>query len=102
MDAVRSADGEVTLRDRPDADFEKPSEGKSDEGNGNDKRFTLRLSPEAVATLDWISHSRGGVSYQEVIRRALGTEKFLLSLIEEGASIVVEKDGSRPKEMIFR
>jgi predicted DNA binding CopG/RHH family protein len=102
MDAVRVADGEVTLRDRPDADLATPSESKNDEGNGNDKRFTLRLSPEAVATLDWISQSRGGISYQEVIRRALGTEKFLLSLIEDGASIIVEKSGSRPKEIVFR
>lgn len=102
MDAVRAADGEVTLRDLPDADHAAPSESKSDDGSSNEKRFTLRLSPEAVATLDWLSHSRGGVSYQEVIRRALGTEKFLLALIEDGASIIVEREGARPKEVIFR
>lgn len=102
MDAVRVEDGDVTLRDRPETSPAAPSESKSDEGGNNEKRFTLRLSPEAVATLDWISHSRGGVSYQEVIRRALGTEKFLLSLIDDGASIIVERDGARPKEVVFR
>lgn len=66
-----------------------------------EKRFTLRLTPEAAETLDWISGERGGVSYPEVIRRALATEMYLLQLVRSGATINVEQPGSKPKQLVF-
>lgn len=99
MDGASAPEGEAMLRDLQKSCDDSPDDVLPKE---RDKRFTLRLSPEAVETLDWISSRRSNASYQEVIRRALGTEKFLLKLIEEGASIIVEKEGSRPKEIVFR
>lgn len=72
------------------------------DSQAGEKRFTLRLSPEAVETLDWIAKQRGGVSYAEVIRRALGTERLLLELIAEGSNILVEKKNGRFQEILFR
>jgi predicted DNA binding CopG/RHH family protein len=99
MDGATATEGEAMLQDLPESHDATPADTKSKE---KEKRFTLRLSPEAVDTLDWISSRRGNASYQDIIRRALGTEKFLLKLIEEDASIIVEKEGSRPKEIVFR
>lgn len=67
-----------------------------------EKRFSLRLSPEAAETLDWIAKQRGGVSYAEVIRRALGTERMLLEFIAQGSNILVEKKNGRFQEILFR
>lgn len=104
MTGATATQDEVMLQDLPEPHDSAPvgEQAKDKSNKNNEKRFTLRLSPEAVETLDWISTRREDASYQEVIRRALGTEKFLLKLIEEGASIIVEKEGSRPKEIVFR
>ena len=105
MDGATATESDVMLQDVPEPAVSAPeNQGKTDDNEleVKEKRFTLRLSPEAVETLDWISERRSNASYQEVIRRALGTEMFLLKLIEEGASIIVEKEGSRPKEIVFR
>lgn len=105
MDGATATESEVMLQDVPEPKVSAPTAQPQEDANSlsnKEKRFTLRLSPEAVETLDWISERRSKASYQEVIRRALGTEMFLLKLIEEGASIIVEKEGSRPKEIVFR
>ena len=88
-----SANEDHELRDRnPNGEsFEVP-----------EKRFTLRLAPAAAETLDWIVKHRGGVSYGEAIRRALGTERFLMERIERGAAVVIEEPGVRPKELVLR
>ena len=67
-----------------------------------EKRYTLRLSQEAADTMDWIARERGGVSHAEVIRRALGTERFLLEQMRNGTSIVLETPGRRPRELVLR
>ena len=89
IDTHNADEGVWMLKEHPD-----PPQAK--------KSFTLRLSPEAVETLDWIARERGGATYAEVIRRALGTERFLMQLVASGASILVEKPGQRTKELIFR
>ena len=68
---------------------------------GGDK-ITLRLSADARATLEWIAAKYGSVSLSEVIRRALGTEKFLLEQREKGASILIEEKDGRLKELVLR
>ena len=82
---------EIKFRDGEDAN-QKPPE----------KRYTLRLSPEAAETLEWIASARGGVSAAEVIRRSLGTERLLLEEIKQGYSVVLEKSGHRTRELILR
>ena len=64
-------------------------------------RLTLRLSPEARETLQWIADQRGGVPFVEVIRRALGTERLLIDARKHGARILVEQPGERLKELIL-
>jgi hypothetical protein len=64
-------------------------------------RLTLRLSPDARETLQWIADQRGGVPFVEVIRRALGTERFLIDAQKNGARILVEQPGQRLKEIVL-
>jgi len=77
------------------------SHSSPDEGKTGDK-LTLRLSPDARASLEWISQQYGNVSLAEVIRKALSTEKFLLEQRAKGASILIEDNSGRMKELIFR
>ncbi|MEO0561708.1 MAG: hypothetical protein AAF125_06325 [Chloroflexota bacterium] len=105
MDSAVATNGDVTLQDLPephDANSQNDEQNSLKNNKNHEKRFTLRLSPEAVETLDWISSRRSNASYQEVIRRALGTERLLLKLVEDGYSIIVEKEGARSKEIVFR
>jgi hypothetical protein len=68
----------------------------------NGDKITLRLSPEARASMEWIASKYGNVSLAEVIRRALGTEKFLLEQKDKGAAILIEEPGGRVKDVVFR
>ena len=63
-------------------------------------RLTLRLSPEARETLQWIADQRH-VSFAEAIRRALGTERFLMETRKARGRILVEQPGERLKELIL-
>jgi hypothetical protein len=73
----------------------------SSEERSNDK-ITLRLSPDARTAMEWIATKYGNVSLAEVIRRALGTEKYLLEQREKGAAILIEEPGGRIKELVLR
>jgi hypothetical protein len=63
-------------------------------------RLTLYLSPEAKADVEWIAEERQ-VSWAEVIRRALGTEKFLIELGKRNAKILVDQPGERLKQLVL-
>lgn len=65
-------------------------------------RLTLRLSPEARKALEEIAALRGGVSFAEVVRRALGTEQFLIKEQREGARILVERPDKTVRQIILR
>lgn len=79
----------VHLRDLP-----------ADQASDRETRLTLRLSPEARETLEWIARERH-VSLAEAIRRALGTEKFLIEKGRRKARILVEEPGERTKELVL-
>ena len=70
------------------------------ESADRDTRLTLRLSPEARETLEWIANERH-VSLAEAIRRALGTERFAIEAMKRRARILVEEPGQRTKELVF-
>jgi hypothetical protein len=89
----------VELRDVEARRSEAQADAAVDALTGPD-RLTLRLSPEARKTLKVISDQRG-VSYGEVIRRALGTEKFLIDVINNNGRILVEQPGERMKELVI-
>jgi len=92
----------IEVRDRGPIESADP-ELKNEARIPGETRMTLRLSAEAKAALDWLSKERGGVSYAEVIRRALGTEQFLMEMRNKNASILIEEPGSkRLKELILR
>jgi metal-responsive CopG/Arc/MetJ family transcriptional regulator len=65
-------------------------------------RLTLRLSPEANAALDEICRLRGGVSRAEAIRRAIGTELFLVEASSEKSRILLEDKNKNIREIILR
>ena len=65
-------------------------------------RLTLRLSPEANTALDRLCGQRGGVSRAEAIRRAIGTELFIVEQINSGARILLEDKGKNVREIILR
>jgi hypothetical protein len=68
--------------------------------NDRETRLTLRLSPEARETLEWIASERH-VTLAEAIRRALGTERFLIETRKKNAKILVEQPGERLKELVL-
>jgi hypothetical protein len=65
-------------------------------------RLSLRLSPEARQTLEDISALRGGVSYAEVVRRALGTELYLIREQREGSRILIEAPDKTVRQIVLR
>lgn len=66
------------------------------------EKLTLRLSSEARETLDWIASRYGNISLNEAVRRALGTEKFLLEERDKGSTILIEEQNGRVKEIVLR
>jgi hypothetical protein len=80
----------------PDDPISRPNER-----DGPD-RLSLRLSPEARKTLEELSALRGGVSLAEVVRRALGTELFLVKEQKEGSRILIESPDKTLRQIILR
>lgn len=69
---------------------------------GSPDRLTLRLSPEARQALEEISSLRGGVSFGEVVRGALGTEQFLIKEQREGSRILIERPDKTIRQIVLR
>jgi len=68
----------------------------------NADKLTLRLSTETREVLEWIASKYGNITLAEAVRRALGTEKFLLEQKEKGSAILIEDSNGRVKEVVFR
>jgi len=83
----------------PDVVLKDVSDGPADTPD-RDTRLTLRLSPEVRHSLEWIANERS-VSLVEAIRRALGTEKFLMEVSKRKARILIEQPGERLKELVI-
>lgn len=66
------------------------------------KQLSLTLSPEARQTLEEISRRRGGVSYAEVVRRAIGTELYLIKEQQEGSRIFIEGPDKTIRQIVLR
>jgi hypothetical protein len=61
---------------------------------------TLRLSPEARDSLEWIAGQYGNIPLAEVIRKALSTEKYLLEQSASGSKLLIE-DGKGGLRRVF-
>lgn len=81
------------------ADVATPSDPTARDGPD---RLSLRLSPEARKTLEEIAALRGGVPFGEVVRRALGTELFLIKEDREGSRILVESPDKTVRQIVLR
>lgn len=68
----------------------------------NGDKITIRLSADARDALEWIAAKYGNISFADAMRRALGTEKYLLEQRDKGSSILVEEVGGRLKEIVLR
>ena len=67
------------------------------------RKFTLRLGREAVADLQWIAEQYGGITFTEVLRRAVETEKFLLQQQLADEMILLEnRKSGRQRELLLR
>jgi hypothetical protein len=58
--------------------------------------LTLRLSAEALRSVDWLAQARGGLSRAEAIGLALSDELFFVKAACRGQRVFVEESASRP------
>ena len=82
------------------ADLTQPAAAPPDRDSPD--RLSLRLSPEARQTLEQIARLRSGVSFAEVVRRALGTELFFLKAEKEGGRVLIEEADKTIRQVVFR
>lgn len=69
-------------------------------GSGTVK-ISANLSVQVVEALKSIAKDRG-ISMTEALRRAIGTEKFLLDADKEGSKILIEDKDHRMRQIILR
>lgn len=70
---------------------------------GEDKKFTLRLGPEAARDVEWLAQKLGGITMTEVFKRSLATEKYLLEQQEAGDVVLLEnKRTGRQRELALK
>ena len=74
---------------------------KQDDGE-RDTRISLRLSPDVSRLLKELAKEQGNITVAETLRRAIGTEAFLLQERNKGRRILVEDDKKALKELVFR
>ncbi|PYE39168.1 hypothetical protein DFI02_12916 [Rhizobium sp. PP-F2F-G20b] len=77
-------------------DTESSSTGSTGE------KLTLRLTGETREALEWVASKYGNISLAEAIRRAIGTEKYLLEEKDKGSTLIIEERGGRVKEIVLR
>lgn len=65
-------------------------------------RLNLRLSPEARDAIQKIAAKFGGISAAEVVRRAIGTELFLLEEKDRGSKILIEDNRGNVRQLVLR
>lgn len=65
-------------------------------------RLNLRLSPEAREAIQKIAAKFGGVSAAEVVRRAIGTELFLMEEKDKGSKILIEDKNGNVRQLVLR
>jgi adenine C2-methylase RlmN of 23S rRNA A2503 and tRNA A37 len=72
----------------------------TDKADAASDKLTLRLSPDARQALEWMANKRG-VTLGEVIRRAIGTEKFLIEETDRGGTVLIEEKSGRVKQLVL-
>jgi len=70
--------------------------------DNDSKRLTLRLSPEARASIDEIIALGGASTAAEAVRRAIGTELFLLRERRKESTLLLRDREGNYKEIVLR
>ena len=65
-------------------------------------RFSLRLSPEARTTIEQIMDLSDATTVGEAVRRAIGTELYLLQARKAGSKILVRDPAGAYTEIVLR
>jgi len=65
------------------------------------ERLSIRLSKSAAKKMK-DKAAQKGMSVNEFVRRALGTEIYLLDQIEAGAKVIIERPQKPPMELVLR
>ena len=73
---------------------------ETDQATKVSEKLTLRLGPDARMNLEWLAAKRG-VTFNEIIRRAIIGEKFLIQEAERGSTFLIEEKGGRIKQLVF-
>jgi hypothetical protein len=77
--------------------------GEAKVSESREARITIRLTSQARTAVDRIAALLGGVSAADAIRRAIGTELYLLEEQERGARILIEhRDTEITRELVLR
>lgn len=66
-------------------------------------KVSLRLTPEAMDTVNALKEHYGIKNLSEVFRKALGTEKYLVEQLKTNHRILIEnKDDGITRELVLR
>ena len=65
------------------------------------KRVSVSLPLETIEKLDQIA-SRHGITMTDAIRRAIATEAYIDSEIQENSKILIQKSDNTLREVVFR
>lgn len=65
------------------------------------EKVTLRLAGEAMRVVR-AQAARKGISINEFMRRAIGTEAYLLDQIEQGGRLLIERADKSIREVVLR
>ncbi len=65
------------------------------------KRVSVSLPLETIEKLDAISR-RHGITMTDAIRRAIATEDYIESEIQEDSKILIQKSDNTLREVVFR
>lgn len=57
------------------------------------KRVSVNFSQKAYEDLEQLAKAEGGISVSEVLRRAIALSKWFVEQQNNGANILVERDG---------
>ena len=68
---------------------------------GETKRVSVSLPLDTIEKLDAIA-SRHGISMTDAIRRAIATEAYIESEIQQDSKILIQKSDNTLREVVFR
>ena len=67
----------------------------------NTRKVSMNLSNEAIATLKELADKRG-VTMTEVLRHAIGTEKFLDDVTSKKGEVLIKDKQGKIDRVVFR